>query len=94
MGDTKYAGYLNTVISEYWRATHNKDIVPHVPPISFHYLHSCREVFEDADGKLKECSEVDCEDAKCADQFSIVQTNSDDHLYYLQHRVSCEESLV
>lgn len=95
VGDSNYAAFVNTKISEYYRTTHNKDIVPHVPPIEgFGYQHSCREIFEDFDGKLNICSATDCEDPKCADQFSLAQTNGDDHSYYLGHRVSCEESTV
>jgi hypothetical protein len=95
VGDTKYATFVNSIISEYFRTTHNKDTVPHVPPIDgFGYYHSCREIFEDTDGNLTECSETDCEDPKCADQYSLIKSSTDDHLYYLGHRVSCEESTV
>lgn len=95
VGDSKYAEFVNTHISEYWRTTHNKDIVPHVPPIEgFGYLHSCREVFEDINGILNVCSDTDCEDPKCADQYKLTETNADDHSYYLGHRVSCEESTI
>jgi hypothetical protein len=95
VGDSKYAEFVNTHISEYWRTTHNKDIVPHVPPIEgFGYLHSCREIFEDVNGILNVCSDTDCEDPKCADQYKLTETNADDHSYYLGHRVSCEESTI
>ena len=95
VGDANYAAFVNTKITEYYRTTHNKDIVPHVPPIEgFGYQHSCREIFEDSTGKLKVCSATNCEDPNCADQFSLVQTNGDDHSYYLGHRVSCEDSIV
>jgi hypothetical protein len=95
VGDAKYAAFVNTKIAEYYRTTHNKDIVPHVPPIDgFGYQHSCREIFEDSAGKLTVCSATNCEDPKCADQFSLVQTNSDDHSYYLGHRVDCAQSTV
>ena len=94
VGDGRYAAFADTIISEYWRATHNKDTVPHVPPEALSYLHSCREVFEDSSGKLTQCSATNCEDPKCADQYSLVQTNTDDHSYYLGHRVSCAESTV
>lgn len=95
VGDDKYAAFVNTKISEYWRTTHNKDVVPHVPPITtFGYLHSCREVFEDIDGKLNICSAINCEDPNCADQYSLSQTNVDDHSYYLGHHISCEESTL
>ena len=95
IGDKNYANFVNTVIIEYWRATHNKDIVPHVPPSKgFGYLHSCREIFEDENGKLSECSDSNCEDPKCSSQYSLTQTNSSDHLYYLGHYFSCEESTI
>jgi hypothetical protein len=95
VGDSKYASFVNTIISEYYRIVHNKDMVPHVPPTDgFGYYHSCREIFEDVDGKLTICSETNCEDPTCADQYSLIKTNTDDHLYYLGHRVSCEESIM
>jgi hypothetical protein len=95
VGDAKYAAFVNTIIPEYYRTTHNKDIVPHVPPVEgFGYLHSCREIFEDSTGFLTLCSATNCEDPKCANQFNLAQTNSDDHLYYLGHHMSCSESTV
>ncbi len=95
VGDAKYAAFVNTKIPEYYRTTHNRDIVPHVPPKSvFGYLHSCREIFEDELGNLSVCSATDCEDPKCADQFSLYQTNGDDHSYYLGHHLTCEDSTV
>ena len=95
VGDANYAAFVNTKITEFYRMTHNKDIVPHVPPIEgFNYLHSCGEIFEDSTGNLTTCSLTNCEDPMCADQFSLVQTNSDDHSYYLGHRVDCENSIV
>jgi hypothetical protein len=94
VGDSKYAAFAKTIIREYWRGTHNKDIVPHVPPSVFGYLHSCSEFFEDENGKLSECSEINCEDSKCVGQYSLSQTNSSDHSYYLGHYFSCEESIL
>lgn len=95
IGDKKYADFVNTKLNHYWRFTHNKDIVPHLPPIEgFSYYHSCREVFENIDGKLQMCSDFLCEDPKCADQYSTSQTIVDDHYYYLNHRVQCNESTV
>ena len=93
VGNPKYAGFVNTIINEHWRTTHDKDVVPHVPPIKgFDYFHSCREIFEDINGKLTECSEANCEDPKCSDQYNTYETNGDDHSYYLGHHLSCEES--
>jgi hypothetical protein len=95
VGDQKYADFVNTIITDYWRVTHNKDIVPHVPPQKeMGYVHSCREVFEDNNHKITICSEINCEDPTCANQYNIYQTNGDDHLLYLQHPVSCEDSTI
>ena len=95
VGDSKYAAFVNTKIEEHYRTVHNKDMVPHVPPIDvFGYQHSVREIFEDSTGKLTLCSATNGEDPACADRYSLVQTNTDDHLYYLGHRLSCEESTV
>jgi len=95
IGDMNYAHFVNTIIPTYWRFTHNQDIVPHLPIGSvIEYLHSCREVFEDVDGGLKECSATDCEDMSCANQYSIKDTNVDDHHAYLGHTFSCEESTI
>ena len=70
------------------RVTHNKDIVPHVPTnVGFDFYHMCAEEFEDAAGKLTACAQ--CEDPSCADQYSLAQTNIDDHLTYLGMSVSC-----
>ena len=95
VGDSNYAAFVNTKIDEYYRTTHNRDVVPHVPPIEvLGYLHSCREIFENSSGELTICSASICEDSTCADQFSLTQTNIDDHSYYLGHRVSCNESTI
>ena len=92
-GDEKYADFVNTVIKEYVRVTHDRDVVPHVPPIEgFEYYHSCGEVFENSAGILEQCSEIDCEDPKCADRYNMYETNADDHSIYLGHVVGCEES--
>lgn len=95
IGNPLYANFVNTILPYYWRFTHFKDVVPHLPPqTGLDYLHSCREVFETEQHELYLCSEVDCEDPVCSDQFHLYETNSNDHLYYLNHRVSCEESTL
>lgn len=95
VGDSKYAGFVNTLIHNYWRFTHDKDMVPHLPPIGgFGYLHSCREVFENETGNLILCSEANCEDPKCANKYSIIQTNTEDHSYYLGRRIDCNSSVI
>ena len=71
-------------MTDMWRVTHHKDIVPHVPnetwPESYH--HACTEEYEDAYGQVNTCNDT-CEDPNCADQWAAWQWSSDDHLLYL-----------
>lgn len=95
VGNGLYARFTNQKIPNLFRTTHNKDMVPHVPPIEgFDYAHSCREIFEDVNGKLNLCDQTNCEDPKCSSQYALYQTNTEDHLTYLSHRVSCEASTM
>lgn len=95
VGDKKYAEFSNSIIKEYYRTVHNRDIVPHVPLTKgMNYYHSCTELFEDSTGKLNVCSSSDCEDPKCSNQYHLSETNSADHEIYLQHRVSCDSSTI
>jgi len=95
VGDKTFATFANSKLHNYWRTTHNKDMVPHVPPTDgLNYYHSCGEIFEDVNGILHTCSSINCEDPKCADQYPLYKTNTNDHLYYLGHRVNCEESTL
>ncbi len=94
VGDQQYAIFVNMIIDDYYRVVHNRDVVPHVPPSQLYYYHSCTELFEDGNGNIHVCSSTNCEDPKCSDQYSIIQTNSYDHETYLGHVVSCEASIV
>ena len=96
-GDKIFASFVNSNLglSNYYRYVHNKDMVPHTPPIEgFGYYHSCTEIWENANGSLKTCSTINCEDPTCSDQFSLVQTNTADHSIYLGHVLSCESSTI
>lgn len=45
VGDQKYVGFVNTIISEYYRVVHNKDKVSHVSPTEgMNYYHSYTEL--------------------------------------------------
>ena len=87
-GNTNFAHYTNKMLPNYWRVTHDRDIVPHLPP-KIIYTHSCGELFENSSGDLFECSKTECEDDKCSQQYRLIQTDTNDHLYYLGHRVTC-----
>ena len=91
VGDIKYASFVNTIIKDYWRFTHDKDLVPHIPPIDkLEYYHSCGEIFENFYGSLQTC--IECEDPLCADQYLVKETNIDDHRIYLGHELDCSAS--
>jgi hypothetical protein len=88
--------FVNKILYNYWRTTHYKDIVPHVPPkkiLNIEYLHSCTEIFENKIGELILCSSTNCEDSNCSNQYSLSETNVKNHEYYLQHLLTCEESI-
>ena len=90
VGDAKYAAFMNIPL---YRVTHHKDLVPHVPPTKgLGYLHSCTEIYEDADGHLTICAS--CEDPACADQFDLLHTNITDHSYYMGHHLGCADSSI
>lgn len=91
-GNQEFAHFVNTVLDEYYRTTHNKDMVPHIPILG--YVHSCKEIFEDINGNLMMCSETNCEDPLCTNQYHLYQTNTDDHKEYLNHTMSCANSLL
>jgi hypothetical protein len=92
IGDKQYSEFVNRNIQDMFRFTHNKDIVPHVPPIEMGYTHSCGEIFENINGLLRECSKIICEDISCADQYKLKETDTDDHSIYLGHYVNCGNS--
>ena len=86
VGDSAYSFFMTHRV-ELVRVTHNRDIVPHVPPASLNYQHSAGEIFEDESGNLHEC--VGGEDPKCSQQYSLSQGTVDDHMVYLGQPVEC-----
>jgi len=93
VGNKDYAFFVNAYLEQFWRFTHYKDMIPHVPPISgLHYYHSCLEVYQDNDNNFHICSETDGEDPSCSAQFSLYQTNTNNHHVYLNHPLDCSIS--
>jgi len=93
IGDANFANFVNKIQPNLWRFTHNKDVVPHLPPTEgFDFMHSCAEIFENKNGQIDICEE--CEDPACCAQYSLKDTNTDDHSIYLGHPMNCESSTV
>jgi len=84
VGTKAFSAFAGTKMTDFWRVTHYKDIVPHVPNTTFpeSYWHVCTEEYEDGFGNLSTCNST-CEDPKCADQWAAYQWNGDDHTWYL-----------
>lgn len=88
VGDKAYASFVNSKVPT-WRVTHDKDIVPHIPPSTgMSFQHSCTEEFENASHQMKTCSSSNCEDSTCSGQYDVKNTNVDDHLLYLNFPIS------
>ena len=99
VGNQAYSEFYSKTIPNHYRHTHNKDIVPHLPPKKIDtqlsgYYHSCQEIFEDESGIITQCSNAQCEDPYCGDQYKLTQTNTVDHSYYLGHHLDCGDSTI
>jgi len=89
VGNDLFAQLVNKLLPNAIRVTHNKDIFPHLPFNNIMgYFHTGTEIFEDAAGKLKECTSY-AEDPTCADQFLPFECNILDHHVYLGIPVDC-----
>ena len=70
VGDTAYSNFCKTKMTDFWRVTHLKDCVPHVPTeFGLDFKHMCTEEYEDAMGNVSTCNQT-CEDPNCADQWA------------------------
>lgn len=87
-GDPEYSAFANALVPDAWRVVHYQDPVPHAPGLLMGYYHTCHEVYEDVDGSVRVCDDS-CEDPTCADQWSLKETNSEDHMTYLGIYMSC-----
>jgi hypothetical protein len=85
VGDKKFSAFAGTMLTNFWRVTHLRDMVVHNPSdgILFGYWHVCQEEYEDAIGNVHSCNATYCEDESCADQWAPWQLNIESHLVYL-----------
>lgn len=67
-----------------FRVTHNRDLVPHLPPERLHFHHVATEVFYGEDSSSYEVCTGTGEDAHCSNTCAPLHcTSVDDHLEYL-----------
>jgi hypothetical protein len=89
VGDADFASWVNSIMPDTHRITHDNDMVPQVPLQSMNFHHLAYEYFEDVSHNIRRCSS-NGEDPTCNDQYSLSQTSVDAHSYYLGNTVSCE----
>jgi len=94
IGNSNYAKHVNIVIKDMYRITHNRDIVPHIPPSEMNYMHSCGEIFENVNHILVFCCFEECEGKNGINQYVLLETNQEDHFFYLQHFLDCNSSIL
>lgn len=88
IGNAAFAAYVDDIL-DVQRYTHDKDIVPHLPPASAGYRHHGREFFETNASHIHPCI-ADIEDKSCAEQYIIEQTTVADHMVYLGVKMGTE----
>jgi hypothetical protein len=85
VGTAAFSSFVGTVMTDLWRVTHTRDLVPHNPGSGglLNFWHTCREEYEDGAGNVHSCSATNCEDPTCADQWASWQLDISAHLVYL-----------
>lgn len=87
VGNQAFADYFGRAFPGHFRATHWRDIVPHLPPELLYYRHARTEVFyNEANSGYQVCNGSG-EDPNCSDQFDAPDS-VDDHLQYLGIAIS------
>lgn len=86
IGNEEFATYTSLIHdNRIYRHTHYKDVVVHIPTLRF--MHVSGEIYEDEYGNLTLCNGY--EDENCSQQFSLYETNVDDHMWYLGTYIGC-----
>lgn len=86
IGNEEFAKYMSERHKgRFYRHTHYKDIVPHIP--TFRFTHVKDEIYEDEYGNIQICDGY--EDEKCSMQHLLKDTNVDDHMWYLSLYMGC-----
>lgn len=78
------------IIPNFVHVSHNKDIVPHLPPLNLNYFHIAHEWYEsDAINNIIDCSGY--ENSHCSNQWKLNEgLNTNDHMWYLGIYVGCD----
>ncbi|KAJ3009033.1 hypothetical protein HKX48_008202 [Thoreauomyces humboldtii] len=73
VGNPIFANWIHTLpfSGQINRITHTTDMVPHLPPTSFGFLHHREEYWIDSTGTVNTCNDVNGEASACADSTFI-----------------------
>jgi predicted lipase len=87
VGNKNFAeqAFMGQARTAHWRVTHDRDIVPHLPPKSFGFHHMATEVYYKDGDDHKVCSGSG-EDAHCSDG-NWFDVSVGDHLEYFGHHI-------
>jgi len=83
VGDDEFVKMYTQMMSTSFREIHQKDVVAHLPPMSFGFSHEPLEVFFNEDFKsYRVCNDtMSGESKKCSNQF-LLPTSISDHTHY------------
>lgn len=92
VGNPAFAAWAASVLPQgkQFRVTHEADPVPHLPPMSWGFLHCPHELWynNDGDSSYSDCNDSpSAEDPNCSD--STIPINIADHLLYLGVCTGC-----
>jgi hypothetical protein len=71
VGNDAYSTWFSNNSPAHYRLVHNKDPVPHLPPMNFGFHHPLREVYYVDDYTSPTLCEGDGEDLNCSDHFAV-----------------------
>lgn len=85
-----FAEYVsNSTLMDVYRVVHYADVVPHLPPESFGFTHTPREIFYSEDSSYyRTCNAINGEDGNCSDSISDFDLSVSDHLDYMNYAIS------
>lgn len=86
IGDTNFAIYASTKMTDHNRITHHKDMVPHTP-LHYYFTHIDDEYYLEKT-TLRDCNDSPgTEDETCSYQWQV--TSIDDHMCYFDLYMDC-----
>ena len=83
---SKYFTNINNKIENSYRITHNRDIVPHLPPNALGFIHINQDeiYYNKNNTKYNKC--IDVESSDCADS-NYYNFSIEDHLTYFNQKI-------